>query len=130
MKDIKFRAWVKDWCEMVEVDGINFKQHAYASNPEIIDQRNDCHAMKDISLMQYTGQKDKNGIEIYEGDILKVKLHNGGYENYLVEWDENDSCFEAYNKDKSNYIFAYVWQNCEVIGNIYENPELMGRSLE
>ena len=79
----------------------------------------------EVELMQYTGLKDKNGTEIYEGDILKVKMYSGEYENYKVEWDKKYAEFEAYNKDKSNFIIARVWSEYEIIGNIFENPELM-----
>ena len=85
-------------------------------------------------IMQYTGLKDKNGVEIYEGDILKVA--SNGYSNY-ISWT-GKSCFVEYIEDRCRFIATtgegYDTRNCfdlncdaeiEVIGNIYENPELL-----
>jgi uncharacterized phage protein (TIGR01671 family) len=80
----------------------------------------------DYEWMQYTGLKDKNGKEIYEGDILSRKDWGfGGYhedeEKYIVKPLEYylDSGEEEY------HFRVHLWSEyCEVIGNIYENPEL------
>ncbi len=74
---------------------------------------------------QYTGLKDKNGVEVYEGDILKVKMHFNEYENYEIVWDSHSASFDALNVNKSNFIIPEYWRNCEVIGNIHDNPELL-----
>lgn len=82
-------------------------------------------------LMQYTGLKDKNGKEIYEGDILHLEL--GSFAEYADEQEMfivgknniHDEC--CYLK---NAIIQYDGVSCEVVGNIYENPELLEQGQE
>jgi hypothetical protein len=78
---------------------------------------------EDVKLLQYTGLEDKNGIEIYEGDICE----NGDWEedahcyrtwNDVVEWKDGDAGFSGTYPNVDG-------MKCEVIGNIYENPELL-----
>lgn len=81
--------------------------------------------MEDHVLIKSTGIKDIDNKEIYEGDILRCKLYNGKYENYEIVWDEEDASFDALNKDKSNFMAPSIWTVSEIIGNVFENPELM-----
>ena len=77
-------------------------------------------------LMQYTGLKDKNGVEIYEGDILEIK---GLPNKALCKWSQKDGGF-TYNSlgsSRSGMIAYAPSSDIEVIGSIYENPgELLG----
>jgi len=80
-----------------------------------------------LKLMQYTGLKDKNGVEIYEGDILQVPVKDGN--KYKIVF--NDGGFTVVNLDSASarpasndYLKVYAAQE-EVIGNIYQNPELL-----
>lgn len=79
---------------------------------------------KFATIMQCTGLKDRNGKLIYEGDIVEI-LHSGG-KKAVVYWNEKNVCFElrgeavAYNAHitiRNDYF--------EIIGNIYQNPELL-----
>lgn len=70
-------------------------------------------------LMQYTGLKDKNGVEIYEGDIIKYQ-RKGISELLVVEWCKDYASF-MFGHIKVEFALRYG----EVIGNIYENPELL-----
>lgn len=82
---------------------------------------------------QYTGKTDKNGKEIYEGDILKDKFYGGYTVDYCADW----GAFRAkkiYEYDDGEKFFLIAgsqsfigneWREWEVIGNIYDNPELL-----
>lgn len=127
MRDIKFRAWneveekMLNWYEFLDT---NIKNTFIA--PESTG----------LILMQYTGLKDKNGKEIYEGDIVKVKLYKGEEEkyfigkveyfgsNFIVDAD-NNSEYHVYDLDGFGIDYRYNLEDCEVIGNIYDNPELL-----
>jgi len=73
----------------------------------------------EIKWCQFTGLKDKNGTEIYEGDIL----HQDNYSDWVVEW--HNTGFYIYNVCNPEMHFVLVKSDREVIGNIYENPELI-----
>ena len=123
-REIKFRAWLKEEKKMVNVETIDFtdKSMQYLEKNEIIDAYLlRTTFLEDIELMQYTGINDKNGVEIYEGDIIICKY---GPEIMMeVKWiDEGFRTLGKYNGD--NYV-GYVKNSAEVIGNIYENPELL-----
>lgn len=70
---------------------------------------------------QYTGLKDKNGTKIFEGDIILLR---GDEEPYQVVFDE--SCFHVYDSNVCYVMNNFYDYEMEVIGNIYDNPELLG----
>jgi len=81
-------------------------------------------------LMQYTGLKDKNGKEIYEGDVVRCSNLDSG--NYVCEWDGEFASFDFKGEFKNILddsigcsVGGAQYRNVEIIGNIYENPELM-----
>ena len=166
-REIKFRVWDKDYskmhiCGTNTHDAINFLENQAC----YYNQQNGCGSLPNgegtYDLMQYTGLKDKNGVEIYEGDILHVfeDGHYGGEYYAPIEWVdyENDgeqwaffgtvclkvkeiihynpnvntiftrgfltrrygSCIELSEMTSRNYFI-------QVIGNIYQNPELLER---
>ena len=126
MKEIKFRAWVKDRKAIFEVVLINYVTKKVTYLLERVGHLLSIRDAKfnDVELMQYTGLKDKNNKEIYEGDILfesfgeryyKVVFENGGFRaEFKGDFDEH-----------SFDLIDVVAQGCEIVGNIYENPELM-----
>ena len=127
MREIEFRAWDKKRKKMVNVytliignEKISYEVKEifgnYAANYlQTID-------IEQCELMQYTGVRDKNGVKIFECDIVKFdnKL-------YKVIWDNDECRFGLTNNVENTLLLLTSWrmQKLEVIGNIYENPELL-----
>lgn len=119
MRGIKFRAWEKNLKEMIPVDNIDFEKR-------MINTKSAWRLFNEIELMQYTGLKDKNGKEIYEGDIARKRNIIGG-----VVWANEYQSLGFYLKSKEglhDVIAPYYMWDFEIIGNIYENPELLEES--
>jgi len=115
-REIKFRAWMKDQKEMVEVEWLG-KEMLQPQGYEI-------ESIDEAVIMQYTGLKDKNGKEIYEGDILRDSL---GWV-FAVEWDSDNARFLGrHTKPRGDTYICYVGREpkAEIIGSIYDNPELL-----
>ncbi|MFW5411594.1 YopX family protein [Aerococcus urinaeequi] len=124
MRDIKFRAWDKGSKRMFQVQALQFYGENntvdacwtngvdFASEPELNNLNN-------LVLMQYTGLKDSNGVEIYEGDILQSEH----YFRYQVVF--KGDCWRCESLKNSRFKNRFIGRDLKVIGNIYENPELL-----
>ena len=130
MREIKFRAWSKAAKEII--DGVGFHpficqvEEGYRQGEE--GRLTISPLFENYILMQYTGLKDKNGKEIYEGDIAETiyrdNLPHKGiiyFQPTRLNWSVKHSGFT--NQD----LFVYSRPDCsvEIVGNIYENPELL-----
>jgi uncharacterized phage protein (TIGR01671 family) len=129
MREIKFRAWNIKQKRMSDGDVVPaplwWKQtgELTKSHLKIISQDD-----KDYVLMQYTGLTDKNGKEIYEGDILRLKNSKGQISNHQeVYWNSETASFDwrTSNDDSWPDGFTGFYDEYEVRGNIYENPDLL-----
>lgn len=127
-RQIKFRAWDKQNKVMIPVDGINFNSLGFqdfrdASIASYSEETGkiSCIRLSEVELIQYTGMKDKNGKEIYEGDIFHLGDKNIKYQ---VVW--NDTGFMGKQCGSSSYVGLEYWQErIEVIGDIWTTPELL-----
>ena len=129
----KFRAWLKNRIELCKVLSIHFgKTTIVISVQDGVGKTWFELGNENAELMQYTGLKDKNGVEIYEGDIVRFEAiewtgNNGDRVEYqgVVEYSEEHIAF-SYKLPTGLEAIPYESTNIEVIGNIYENPELLG----
>jgi uncharacterized phage protein (TIGR01671 family) len=129
MRDIKFRVWVEQFKEMYVVREINFDEESTSvtlkgkytddgypdDNLIFINKKARILDPTFGVLMQYTGLKDKNGKEIHEGDIVKPFLRDDKLEVVKIHHAIYCEPFHYYDSP----------EDFEVIGNIYENPELL-----
>ncbi|MCT2907842.1 hypothetical protein EFT87_04100 [Schleiferilactobacillus harbinensis] len=133
-REIKFRAWDKQRHHMLDVEGI-----AYNLRGELVsiycfgrDFSNDPDALMgkepDLDravLMQYTNLKDKNGREIYENDVLDIGLRNQDGKPVIAPVIYKTYAAGYVLDNGGNGIWQRLTENCEVIGNIFENPDLL-----
>ncbi len=129
-REIKFRVWYPLLKSMTSA------QVMYLNNKElyfIVKGTSQINVPFDsVELMQYTGIKDKNGKEVYEGDVCELRYHK--YTKFktvrgIIEWYQLHTHFSMVGlKNNSSYSISCGGSNVDgiyVIGNIHENPELL-----
>lgn len=124
MREIKFRAWHPDQgMTMTPV----LSTSSYTGKVICTGYDKNLHEIT-LALMQYTGLKDKKGVEIYEGDIVSSDFYEPeikclaaiSYSNEYAQY-----CFVNASGDLNGEQDAFKYGNLTVIGNIHENPELL-----
>ena len=125
MREIKFRAWDKRSTTMYPFCYIDETGWVNASGMINDNKCSTSGRLMYFVLMQFTGLKDKNGKEVFEGDVVKSFNQIDKKEvAFVVEF--NSGIFECLNDNELiNLRTLCSYDNCEVIGNIYENPELI-----
>lgn len=149
MRATKYKAYIKEIGKVVGVTGIfNLKTNIFTRDepfPRVTighhiegGPSNYIIDGKDNHLMQSTGLKDKNGREIYEGDILGVYDYNeeaGRLEQYRMTvdvWEENNTLmlFDVKGCNSGRMLRRSEAGDYEVLGNVYENPEIIEGGLD
>lgn len=113
MRKVRFRAWYKEGGYMMPVEEIDFNQR-------LINKTGIWRWFHEVDLMQYTGLKDKNGVEVYEGDIVRyfrnelavIVYRDGGVDIRSLSWKECEPLQRRLGE-------------IEVIGDIYQNKDLL-----
>lgn len=134
MRELKFRAWDKITNRYYVVSTLEYADNGelcevWLADIMVIETNDACRNPKDVILEQYTGLKDKNGKEIYEGDIIQEEIDfnskmTDGVFTYVVEWDNDTLSYGL--RGSGNSIHDELWEvnaSVEIVGNIHENQD-------
>ena len=136
MREIKFRAWNKEKKKIYRFDDLQYCNEynllAFGLNKDDYEKDGGQYCnlscdIDDLIIMQFTGLKDKQGKEIYEGDIGKLTIQFGDYPpfNEYGVMTFNEEAFYSFKFEAETDYGNGDVKSVEVIGNIYENPELL-----
>ena len=142
MREILFRGQTRKYGEKVKMNGEKIKSNwvyggifpqneggdfaiIYQQKPTV-----EKYPVYADTVGQYTGMLDKNGIKIFEGDIVDFSDRSDGDGYGVVRYDENETEFEFESDNICRSLGSYYPKNIEVIGNIYDNPEFLPEFLK
>ena len=125
----KFRAWDKEKKTMWNIERWHIEDEYFdliEPNKSVVDLKANrtWRKQSDVTLMQSTGLFDINDKEIFEGDIVRIGKHLTTSIG-VVRFDKIEVCFKIRNELGGHYVTMFHASYFEVIGNIYENPELL-----
>jgi uncharacterized phage protein (TIGR01671 family) len=121
-REIRFRAWISKLSVIIQPEEICYIAFTESNGAIVHEFGEPINAVyEDVILMQYTGLKDKNGVEIYEGDLV---IGTGKVNPYPIIFD--DGCF-GYDSGEGLLELDFE-RHMEVIGNIHQHPDLLNKS--
>jgi uncharacterized phage protein (TIGR01671 family) len=123
MREIKFRVWDKKNKRFISPTFMKITGIGRVWITENGDYS--LNVINDIELLQFTGLYDKNGKEIYEGDIILYQVNDNYKCKAIVSWNIDGFILMWQDKTSPNNLSDFWCENTEVIGNVYENPELL-----
>ena len=142
-REIKFRAWddysksfIEDDEYLIGLNGKFYRMDFYSGVENYEEGNLVWNELQNITLSQFTGLLDKNGKEIFEGDLLQYDGYNFKLINkekiYQIKYDDNLAQYYSYNLENSfdTFLVVRAWKESKIIGNIYQNPELLGGENE
>ena len=137
-REIKFRAWdnysksfINDDEYLIGLDGKFYRMDFYSGIENYEDGNLIWNELDNITLSQFTGLLDKNGKEIFEGDIIKIKCNEDIIIGHVF-YKQSRCCYMINHPAGYNGSFALhtptiaICDEFNIIGNIYQNPELLG----
>ncbi|MUO32495.1 YopX family protein [Enterococcus gallinarum] len=141
----KFRCYWEYTHEMAEVAEINYRGNWVCDEPHVVvEGRCDLIPLRECNIMQSTGLKDKNGVEIFEGDMVKKFSNINKFTDDFAEDIEptygttsivrDGACFKTTFKGEPSLVLdqngGSMAKHMEVVGNVWENPELLEQANE
>ena len=124
MREFKMKAWLKKEKKMVAIIGIDFNYEyiRYTEDGNLFNENYKTAEFKDIELLQFTGLKDNGGQELYEADVIKF---NDGIDDIygLISYDDEDGAYRVSYENITEHL-SDLEGDFEIVGNIFENPNL------
>ena len=132
MREILFRGKRKDYGKWIEGYYLHQNKRQFVNETHyIVSVDGFYHSIDPSTVCQFIGLYDKNGQKIFEGDIIKGKVHEGnGYRVRIGVIEYHDVGFIMNLEPNSWYDQKNISFDCEVIGNIYDSPELLKGGIE
>jgi uncharacterized phage protein (TIGR01671 family) len=123
MRELKFRAWDPEEKKMYDIQSIDFARQQFWVQHDLCS-----YSFGVVPILEYIGRQDRKGKDIYEGDIVRINHpddRTGNFTNAIGEvfwWDEEAAWHHTNNHGRPP---KRMWDYVEVLGNRYQNPELL-----